>query len=322
MAKLGIWVAGVGIVAACSGHSVLETSGDESTGGDHQVAGSRGDEAGGEGGGDSGAGGQAGLGGARDVALGGEAAVVREVAEQGLSEEDVELDPQAIEGLSFELTASLCPEEWPEPQGEGGVGNVYGMPTLHVRAAEDGELEAVTFTASDGEPLVEVTPMRRSGLGWDLPPIKTCARTVFTGEYDDESYETFRYTARRAHLVFLQPAAGSDARVRVAASGDPRPVASDGVPDTTPPRHRWINIPGHAPIDGYDIDSGRQYAFSEPISPSSRVFIRDSDGVETDVVYSLSEGFLIGYTNGGLPTGARLVGQVQDLAGNPLLFEE
>ena len=108
--------------------------------------------------------------------------------------------------------------------------------------------------------------------------------------------------------------------MRIAASGDPAPVLGDGVPDVTPPQRTLLGRPGRI-VDGHDSAFERHYAFSEPLAMASRVFIRDTSGDETDATHILSEGFLVGYSRPGVITQT-LVGQVQDLAGNQLVFEE
>ena len=319
------WVAALGWVVAC-GHSMIN-EGDEPPDERPRVTLPprvvRGPV--GEGGGDAGLGGQpsdAGTGG-----LGGEAALVSNLAEQGLSEADVELEPLALADRSYVLESKLCPDEWDEGEqflGTGGARGGHGMATLHVRASKNGALEAVTYTSAGGEPLVEVHAMRRSGLGWDISLVKTCARLLLT-DGEDWHYDTFRYTARRAHLVFLKTS-GSETTLRMVVSGEQGPLASDAGPDSAPPRLERIDRSGDV-VDGYEeTEQERYFAFSEPLAPNSRVFIRDSLGEEVDVEYLLSENYAIGYTLrlDVLDTShtPKVLGQVQDLAGNPLVFEQ
>jgi hypothetical protein len=251
-----------------------------------------------------------GRGGAAEAAL-------RAVTEAGLIEQDVENDEAVLAGMSFTLEGSLCPVAW--PLGEGGaapdapVAKEIPMPTLHLRAAAGGGLEAVTYTAAGGEPQVQVSPMRRSGLGWILSDVATCANAIYV--FEDE-WETIRYTAGLLHVVFVRGRTDAPLQVVVAASHKDGPLLGTAQLDVVPPAYDEIDLTGYDTLDGYFRGYRKDFVFSEPMSPSTQVQISEG-GAQATIEYRTSAGYVVGFrVDDVLGTGYVVETVGTDLAGH------
>lgn len=260
------------------------------------------------------AGGSGGEGGAADVG-----SSVTNAAEQGLGRDDVILDVDVLDGMTFTLDGSLCPADRDLPFMVDGAfyHEIDSLPGLHLQKSKAGGLEAVTFTRAEGLATVQVTPLTPAGLGWDLEHVATCAWLEYW--FEDE-YVTNRYEAAHVHLVFTPSQQGaSQPELRLAASvphGAPR--SSHGVLDTEAPSVGEVTLaPLVASIDdfsGYDFE--RRFFFDKPVAVSSKVSLLDSVGGEAKVVQLESNGYLVGFTlKDLLSSSASLSWKVQDLAG-------
>jgi hypothetical protein len=251
-------------------------------------------------------------------------AELRAITEKGLTARDVEVDPAVLAGMSFTLDGSLCPSgAW--SSGEGGAAPYWdvkddpvGMATLHIRKGPGTTLEGVTYTAATGgEPLVEVTPMRRSGLGFVLSKVATCANTRYS--FEDE-WVSFHNVARLLHVVFVrgQGEAPLEA-VMAATSHDGDALVSAARIDTQPPVYMVIKVaPGRDSVDDYYDGLNKDFVFSEPMPASTQVVIEE-DGRQAAIDYRTSAGYVVGFrVNDLLGTGYAMSSSATDLAGHAL----
>jgi hypothetical protein len=231
----------------------------------------------------------------------------------------VELDADVLIGRSFTLSSSLC-----LPDGAGGEGSIGGgpgggdpLPIFHVRAAELGGLEAVTYTSDGGLPLVEVTPMRRAGLGWSLSDAATCASLRYEFE---ESYVTERYRARALHVVFVKGAQPADLMATVAISAGAEVLVSTAELDELAPTLEPLDLEGRYSVDLVrHIGFTKHFVFSEPMPGATELVIEDAKGATVEVEPRLQQGYLVGFeVEDVLSNDFKIAGELKDLAGNPL----
>ncbi|HYQ18643.1 MAG TPA: hypothetical protein VEQ58_22865 [Polyangiaceae bacterium] len=214
-------------------------------------------------------------------------------AERDIDPAQLVEDEAELAGAGFTLASSLCPtQDW--ASFNIPLGPPRSLGTFYVRPSKDGGLEAVLSTVASGAQLVEVLPMRRSGHGFRLAKISTCAQT----DYDiEDTYLTKRYEAKSMQLSFFRETPDAALQARVVASSVEGTVTSLASPDTTPPDFFEIELGGKvAGIDEiYDEPFAGHYAFSEPVSADSEVSIVDQQGAPIDVTYAMSAGFKVGF---------------------------
>lgn len=279
---------------------------------------------------ESGRGGGGGLGGGwlgpdPDEPIGGEGGrfgvghEIRAAAEAGLSKADVELDVDKLAGHSFTLLGSLCPSSSDGLGGNDGSGGRHpwdgeSLKTFHVRRAASGGLEAVTQTRDDGLPLVQVTPMRQVGLGWQLEGVMTCAFL----QYDfEDAYETGRSRSPLMHVVFRRENDTAELSAVVAARVYTLSLLSEAKLDESPPTIGRLDARGTAGIDEVYPGPFPDFMFSEPVPPDTVVKITRDQGASAEVHPYLQNGYLVGFgVYDWLSSNFQLDIELRDLAGN------